>query len=347
MKNLLILFLFVLTASCSSQENNVSTDKNLKKIKEIEQIGEYVVESFQDSKGNLWFGTLEEGVAKFDGNKLSYFDTKNGLPSNRVTCVTEDKLGNIWFGTDAGITKFDGNLFINYAEKNGLRSNMVSNLFIDSKGIFWVGTWGGVSKFDGMNFINFDIPYPKVETKINPDTKDWITSITEDSKGNIWIGSDNFGVCVFNGENFSYLTTKEGLNSNSVQSIVEDSEKNMWIGTRVAEKDNADVTKKNGKGGLNRYDGNQIIQFPNVSGLSQNDVYAIYKDKSNDLWIGTTSHGVYKYKNNEFINFKIPKSAMNFLKDKEGNIWVGCAGGLYRINLNGEIVNIIRNGPWN
>lgn len=60
---------------------------------------------------------------------------------------------------------------------------MVSNLFIDSKGNFWIGTWSGICKFDGTRFEEYPIPYPKVETKINQDTKDWITSIAEDSKG--------------------------------------------------------------------------------------------------------------------------------------------------------------------
>ncbi|WP_431164848.1 two-component regulator propeller domain-containing protein [Tenacibaculum halocynthiae] len=65
---------------------------------------------------------------------------------------------------------------------------MISNLFIDRKGNFWIGTWGGVCKFDGTRFEKFTIPYPKIDTKINPDTKDWTTSIIEDKKGNIWLG---------------------------------------------------------------------------------------------------------------------------------------------------------------
>ena len=52
------------------------------------------------------------------------------------------------------------------------------------------------------------------------------------------------------------------------------------------------------------------------------------------------------YKNNEFINYEVPTSTMSFLKDNTGNIWLGCAGGLYRISPNGETINITTNGPW-
>lgn len=348
MKNILLLFLTISILSCNSQEKKreiikiESSEENLSNS----QIGEYVVETFQDSKGNLWFGTLEEGVAKYDGENLIYLTIKDGLPSDRVVEIVEDTLGNLWFGTDKGISKFDGTTFTTYSEKEGLCSNMVSNLFLDSKGIFWIGTWGGVSKFDGNKFENFNIPYPKIDTKINPDTKDWITAIAEDSKGNIWFGRDGYGASKFDGKSFVHYTTKEGLNSNNVQTIVEDNEGNIWMGTRVAEKDNENPDKRFGKGGLNKFNGKEIIHFTNLDGLYENDVYAIFKDHSNDLWIGTTKYGVYQYKNNEYVNFKVPKSTMSFLKDISGNIWLGCAGGLYRINPNGEIVNITTKGPW-
>ena len=50
---------------------------------------------------------------------------------------------------------------------------------------------------------------------------------------------------------------------------------------------------------------------------------------------------------NEFMNYKIPASTMVILKDKESNIWLGCAGGLYRINKDGIVINVRTNGPWN
>lgn len=191
---------------------------------------------------------------------------------------------------------------------------------------------GGVCKFDGTEFEDFSIPYPKVETKINPDTKDWISSITEDSKGHIWFGRDGYGASKFDHNSFVHFTTKEGLNSNNVQSIAADQEGNIWIGTRVAEKDHADPNKRFGKGGLNKYDGQKIVQFPGIKGLNERDVFAIYKDHSKDLWISTTSNGVYKYAYKEFVNYKVPASTTGFLQDKKGNVWLGCAGGLYKID---------------
>jgi ligand-binding sensor domain-containing protein len=48
--------------------------------------------------GNLWFGTTGEGVYKYDGKSFSQFTASNGLNSNKVYCILEDKDGKIWIG---------------------------------------------------------------------------------------------------------------------------------------------------------------------------------------------------------------------------------------------------------
>jgi ligand-binding sensor domain-containing protein len=57
---------------------------------------------FEDSKGNLWFGTNGNGIARYDGEKLKYFTTKDGLPSDRVTGIIEDSNGIFWLHTGEG-----------------------------------------------------------------------------------------------------------------------------------------------------------------------------------------------------------------------------------------------------
>lgn len=344
----LLGFVISFVTSCGGQphSNNKNVNSTNKLSKKAEsQIGAYVVETFQDSKGNLWFGTLEKGVAKYDGATLRYLTKTDGLPSDRVVTISEDKAGNLWFGTDEGISKYDGTSFTDFSEKDGLISNMVSVIYIDSEGIIWIGTWGGVSLFDGTNFTDITVPYASIETIPNEDTKDWVTTILEDSKGNIWFGRDGYGASKYDGSNYTHITKKEGLYSNNVQAISEDNDGNIWIGTRVAEKDNADPNKRNGKGGLNKYDGQKMTHFPDIDGVNDNDVYEIYKDNSGSLWISTISSGVYEYRNDEFKNYQVPKATSNIVKDKNGTIWLGCAGGLYSINSKG-VTNVTTHGPW-
>lgn len=347
MKYLILSLLSIFSVACNSQGRTTQTSKEDSALSQekVTQIGQYVG-VFQDSKGNLWFQTLEKGVAKYDGNSLNYLTTDHGLPSNRIVSIVEDKNGILWFGTGGGISKYDGHNFTNYSEKDGLCSDMISNLLFDRDGMLWIGTWGGISTFNGFEFRDFILPYPEIKTQINPDTKDWITEIMEDANGKIWIGRDGYGVSIFDGESFEFITTTDGLNSNNVQAIVEDEDGMVWIGTRVAEKDNANEDARFGKGGLNKLEGDSVIHFPNQEGLSENDVYAIYKDRSNSLWFSTIGNGVYKYVNGEFVNYSVPVPIMDILQDMNGTIWLGCAGGLYKINDDGVAINIKTNGPW-
>ncbi|HQH40951.1 MAG TPA: two-component regulator propeller domain-containing protein [Bacteroidales bacterium] len=80
-------------------------------------VSQYIRSIFQDSKGNLWFGTIEEGVVRYDTKTLTYFSTPGGTKATTVHSITEDNKGNIWLGTeDQGVYKYDGKQFRNYNE---------------------------------------------------------------------------------------------------------------------------------------------------------------------------------------------------------------------------------------
>ena len=63
---------------------------------------------FQDSKGNYWFGSHNEGVSLYDGSSFKYFTINDGLADNQVRSIQEDGKGNIWFGTANGVSSYDG-----------------------------------------------------------------------------------------------------------------------------------------------------------------------------------------------------------------------------------------------
>ena len=347
---LLLLFITSFMSSCKGQSNsNVDSIDNKEQLqkKMNSQIGQYVTGTFEDSKGHLWFGTIEKGIAKYDGNKLKYYTKKDGLPSNRVTGLIEDSKGVFWLKTDEGLSRFDGKTFTNFpVNKNDFNSNLISQLLIDSKNTFWIGTWNGVYKFDGKEFYHFPMPYPEIETIINKDTKDWITEIKEDSKGNIWFARDGYGICKYDGKSFTHFLKKDGLHSNNVTDIEINNQQNIWLGTRVAEKDNSKPKNRFGKGGVNVLINKTILSFPEIKGFNNDDVYQIYKDKSGYMWISTIRNGVYRYDGEDFKNYDVPISIMSMMEDHKGNLWLGGAGGLYKIKKTGEVINVTKNGPW-
>ncbi len=72
----------------------------------------------EDIFGNIWIGTVDAGVWKYDGNNLTNYTTKNGLTSNSINTIYKDKNGELWFGTDSnGICKFNGTKFTEFVVK--------------------------------------------------------------------------------------------------------------------------------------------------------------------------------------------------------------------------------------
>jgi signal transduction histidine kinase/ligand-binding sensor domain-containing protein len=71
-------------------------------------------------------------------NKVNEYSINEGLPSNHLYDIEQDKDGFLWISSDNGISKFDGNYFYNYSIKDGLPSNDVLQVIVEKNGTLWV-----------------------------------------------------------------------------------------------------------------------------------------------------------------------------------------------------------------
>lgn len=72
----------------------------------------------EDNNGNIWVGTVDAGVWKYDGHELTHYTAQDGLTSNAVNTIYKDKNGELWFGTDEnGICQFNGTSFTEFIIK--------------------------------------------------------------------------------------------------------------------------------------------------------------------------------------------------------------------------------------
>ncbi len=68
----------------------------------------------------------------------THYDSKEGLASSTVYCMTQDRDGFLWFGTETGLSRFDGTHFKNFTKDEGLSDNDIIQVFADSKGRVWI-----------------------------------------------------------------------------------------------------------------------------------------------------------------------------------------------------------------
>jgi ligand-binding sensor domain-containing protein len=347
----ILCFILIVVTACSGQSNSTASKNNQPELqinaKNAAQIAEYIVDVFEDKQGNLWFGTMDKGAAKYDGKTLTYLSTKDGLCGNTVVSIAEDKGGDLWFGTHTGATKYDGKTVTNFTEKKGLHG-MGCKILVDKKGNVWAGTNHGVFRYNGTAFTKFDLPNPIIKNISYKWELGKVWHLFEDKKGNIWFGRDGYGACKFDGTAFTHFTQKDGLCSNNVSAIIEDEQGDIWFACITS-----DQPKYSKVGGVSRYNGRTFITYPNLAGLTENDVYTIGKDKQGNVWIGATGFGVYRYDGTKFTLFKETDrmdlthrfGLQGILHDKNGNLWLGFSGGLFRFNGT-AIINVTQNGPW-
>lgn len=131
----------------SNDAASVDAGKNFTHFTAKEGLSNYVLSIFTDQAGNLWFGTLGEGVAKYNGQSFTYFTEKEGLASNTVRSIIEDKSGNLLFGTEMGISILTQPKQDEITEKIRLKSINENEVYFTS----YTGVHAGKSVLEDKN----------------------------------------------------------------------------------------------------------------------------------------------------------------------------------------------------
>jgi ligand-binding sensor domain-containing protein/serine phosphatase RsbU (regulator of sigma subunit) len=295
------------------------------------------ITSIRQSGAYLWITSQSDGAVRAilpdKGDTIlvgKQYRGKDGL-SDQVFGSYIDRQNNLYCIAEV-IKKYipDQDRFETFAPEGLTRFFMVIVMFEDSKGNFWFGTQhGGLYKLENASGTW------KIYDQRDVLSGNWITSITEDYKGDIWVGTwkDQFGgggITVFSGEKSRVYNSMNGLEALNIHSQFEDKEKNMLI---------ADHYK-----GLTIFKGDQFITYSAADNfLPENNVWAITQDKKGRFWFGTNA-GLSVYnpdvtgKNMVQIFNEAKNSigeAIRFLRpDSKDNIWIGTyLRGLFSYNL--------------
>ncbi|MBC7865586.1 MAG: hypothetical protein IAF38_21610 [Bacteroidia bacterium] len=321
-----------------SPKENISDTSIKASAKEYDPVADIVSSSLKDKSGNLWFAASGRGVYRYNGKTFTSFTVKDGLCNNEVSCLYEDKAGNIWFGTNNGVCNYNGKTFTNFpidvADTSTIQTNRysysqspkhVSSILQDKKGNFWFATLNhGVYCYNGNSFANFL-------------SGEVLLSVLEDKNGSIWVSSWQHGG-VYRYDPSAELSTGEksftrldGLSDDMIFCMAEDKAGNIWIGTRDH--------------GVDCYNGKSITNFSEKDGLCNDGVSCIFEDKHGNIWFGSDSwtwgskRGDACCFNGKFFTNITAKesfttkedriySVRTIVEDNDGNLWFGSRGGL-------------------
>lgn len=237
----------------------------------------------EDRLGNIWFAT-NDGLLRYDGSEFTVLKRKDGLICDEVSSIIIDKSGLIWVGTEDGLCTYDGKSFTPFvlpsAEISGVdyihqAPRMINSIFQDAQENIWVAqNGGGVYRINNKIRSKSDETYTHYSEK-NGLCNNFITGISGDKAGNIWMSSRFNGVSKFDGKSFTHYSKDQGLSSNFVWKVFEDKAGALWFPTAGA--------------GVCKFDGTSFKTFTVQDGLADNFVQTIMEDKEGILWFGTSS----------------------------------------------------------
>ncbi len=314
----------------------------------------------QDDNGYMWFGTTE-GLILYDGLNYVIYTEQNGMAENNVTALCTDKDNTLWIGHQNGsITLYDGHKFTLFDPEEGLGTIPITSLLNSSDNNIWFATLGeGIYYYDRNRLYNLntddglsdDYAYTILEgmdkrfyfgtdygiSIFNPEDKSFqkismvdglpdniVKHLEQDSKGNIWIGTDEKGMVYYDIEKNKFIPIPD-WNFGSVISFTLD-KSDVWISTTS-------------KGIVQMMiNGNQSHRYNLITsdqGIVSNRTSSIFIDREKNVWIGT-NQGVSQSVSTifKFLNRKngLPFDRINsVLVDNNDLIWICSESGLFKL----------------
>ncbi len=273
-----------------------------------------------DREGSIWVGTNGGGVDRFRDEKFVTFSSKVGLNYDMVNTAIEDRTGAIWIGTSyGGLNRLKDGVITVFDNTKGPRLFATRALGEDKEGTIWIGAQSGLftvkngtltmrsRMVDGAPDLlsgafllkksgewllgNRNILLSYRDGKFTPVTSvgspkvaaDFIGGLFEDSRGTLWISTENGSYWYANGE-IKKIGPAQGYTGISMNAIYEDRDGVVWIG--------------GSDGGIFRYKDGKFFSISPRQGLFDYLAFTIFEDNAGYLW-ASCNRGVYRVSKKE------------------------------------------------
>jgi signal transduction histidine kinase/ligand-binding sensor domain-containing protein/DNA-binding response OmpR family regulator len=306
---------------------------------------------FQDRQGNLWLASKQGDLNYFilDNPFFTWYKNPNsieGLTSNFINAVIEDSKGRIWVGFEnGGIDILDARnikpkIHLKGDALTGLDPGPVMYIYESRNGTIWIGKY-----LDGLKKYNEATrSFSSYRHRENDDASlaaNDVRSISEDSKGNLWIAIHGGGVDKFIPAEGKFIHHKSDPShpSNAIAtdwtfSAVCDKDENIWVGSING------VSVLSEQGPLVRHFKTNFAERYN---LSNDLVRKILIDSKGFVWFGTAD-GLDRLDPRDntikayFTKDGLPNNVIaDIREDSHYNLWISTTKGLSKFSPENEV----------
>jgi ligand-binding sensor domain-containing protein len=253
--------------------------------------------------------------------RLRQFTVADGLPSNRVNGIAEDRSGYLWIATSDGLVRYDGVDFQAWRVEQGLRDNFIWSVHVDARNRVWFGTHqAGLAVFDAArrSFRH----YNRANTPGMASDDVWSVASTRD--GAVWFGTADAGLyrLAADGAKVTRFMPRAGdarsLPHASVGQLAAAPDGTLWVGTQ---------------GGVARWNGRHFERVP-AGALNSSVVNGLTLERDGTLWIGTPEGVSVRRRDGRYDNAPWTGAAAGtrvlhvLQRDRTGQYWFDIPAGL-------------------
>jgi ligand-binding sensor domain-containing protein/signal transduction histidine kinase len=279
----------------------------------------------RDRNGGLWIGTNAHGLVHSYEGKTSMFTHGDGLSSDRVIALFEDREGTIWVATADGLDQFRESPVGSLSQREGLSSAIATSILAARDGSIWVGTADGLNRWKDGHAAT----YRKLS---NPGLRDdAIQTLFEDERGRIWVSTFR-GIAVFEKGRFA---AARSVPIGTTHAIVGDNHGGLWL-SRWLTPDGYDLVHlRQGK----------IIEHAPWKSMGGGPGSGLVADPDGGVWTGLLSGGIAYFRTGQIRNLALsadgtsPSRVLNLSRDRDGALLAATENGLSRIT-NGRVATL-------
>ena len=279
----------------------------------------------RDRHGTLWIGTDTHGLVYATGDSARVFTQQDGLSSNQIVALFEDREGTIWVATSEGVDSLRELPVASLSVKDGLSSDSVRSVLAARDGSIWIGTATGLNQWkDGRMRVYRPQTHPGL-----PD--DEIEPLCEDERGRIWAAGRYHGIAVFDKGRFTPIPSAPKGN---ITSIAADGHGGLWLSLWHAD-----------GYGLVHFVGGKVTERIPWRSMGGGPASGLLPDQDGGVWAGLLTGGIAYFRAGQIQ--KLPLHAehggservVGLSHGSDGALWAATEHGLSRI-VDGRVTTL-------
>src|SRR5271165_2244063 len=178
-----------------------------------------VYDMMVDGDGSLWVASTGKGIFRIRGDVVEHYGRTEGLSSDTVAALFEDREGIVWAATTNGIDSFRDPRIVTFSASEGLGNDGVAGVLASHDGTIWVANSGSLD-----HIVNGSVTSIRAGNGL-PGHQ--VASMIEDRAGDMWVGVDD-GLYLFKSGRFRRLPEPNHQPLGLVVGMTEDVDGNIW-----------------------------------------------------------------------------------------------------------------------